>query len=166
MPGEVLNSQSQMFVIKLLKYFEEETESGGPLIFVLSVQQRVSDALSVSLGTVQNIMKRYIGNPILLTPSRSRTKRRRKTVDTLHEIKNLIQLSVYSIMKAMSRSQKIVELARKEYTESNPQSTWMASQSNFDDQLENLDDDRDRYEVESDSYSKCSDHHIKMLMTQ
>ncbi|KAF5286757.1 hypothetical protein FQA39_LY04180 [Lamprigera yunnana] len=31
--------------------------------------------------------------------------------------------------------------ARKQYTESNPQSTWMAPQSNFDDQLENLEDD-------------------------
>ncbi|KAF5276841.1 hypothetical protein FQA39_LY06393 [Lamprigera yunnana] len=41
----------------------------------------------------------------------------------------------------MSKSQKIVELARKQYTESNPQPTWMAPQSNFDDQLENLEDD-------------------------
>ncbi|KAF5306111.1 hypothetical protein FQA39_LY09089 [Lamprigera yunnana] len=41
----------------------------------------------------------------------------------------------------MSRSKEIVELARKQYTESNPQSMWMASQSNFDDQLENLEND-------------------------
>ncbi|KAF5280129.1 hypothetical protein FQA39_LY18131 [Lamprigera yunnana] len=51
----------------------------------------------------------------------------------------------------MSRSQKIVELARKQYTESNSQSMWMAPESHFDDQLENLEDDGDRYEVESDS---------------
>ncbi|KAF5284689.1 hypothetical protein FQA39_LY16941 [Lamprigera yunnana] len=39
MPGEVLNSESQMFVIKLLQYFEQEKENGGPLISVLSVPQ-------------------------------------------------------------------------------------------------------------------------------
>ncbi|KAF5299542.1 hypothetical protein FQA39_LY11544 [Lamprigera yunnana] len=69
-------------------------------------------------------------------------------------------------MKAISRSQKIVELARKQYTESNPQSMWMDPQSNFDDQLENLKHDGDGYEVESDSCSKHSDHHIKMLNKQ
>ncbi|KAF5300111.1 hypothetical protein FQA39_LY11303 [Lamprigera yunnana] len=72
----------------------------------------------------------------------------------------------YSSIKAMSRSQKIVELARKQYTESNPQSTWMVLLSNFDDQLKNLEDDGDRYKVKSDSCSKHSDHHIKTLKKQ
>ncbi|KAF5269113.1 hypothetical protein FQA39_LY08783 [Lamprigera yunnana] len=69
-------------------------------------------------------------------------------------------------IQAMSGSKKIVELVRKQYTESNPQSTWMTLRSNFDDQLENLEDDGDRYKVESDSCSKHSDHHIKMLKKQ
>ncbi|KAF5294683.1 hypothetical protein FQA39_LY02815 [Lamprigera yunnana] len=51
---------------------------------------------------------------------------------------------------AMSRSQIIVELAIKQYTESNQQSKWMAPQSNFDDHLEYLEDDGDRYEVKND----------------
>ncbi|KAF5285578.1 hypothetical protein FQA39_LY16590 [Lamprigera yunnana] len=93
MPGEVLNSQSQMFVIKLLQYFEQEKENGGPLISVLSVQQRVSDALSVSLRTVQNVKKKYNENPILCTPNKSRNKRKRKTIDASHEVKNLIKSS-------------------------------------------------------------------------
>ncbi|KAF5277878.1 hypothetical protein FQA39_LY06030 [Lamprigera yunnana] len=73
-----------------------------------------------------------------------------------------VAITTKSIM-AMSRSQKIVKLARKQYTESNPQSMWMTPQSNFDDQLENLEHDGDRYEVERDSCSKHNDHHIKML---
>ncbi|KAF5299159.1 hypothetical protein FQA39_LY02332 [Lamprigera yunnana] len=97
MAGEVLNSQSQMFVIKLLQYFEQEKENGGPLISVLSVQQRVSDALSVSLRTVQNVKKKYNENPILRTPNKSRNKRKRKTIDAWHEVKNLIKSSVYSM---------------------------------------------------------------------
>ncbi|KAF5286313.1 hypothetical protein FQA39_LY04211 [Lamprigera yunnana] len=54
----------------------------------------------------------------------------------------------------MSRSQKILELSRKQYTESNPQTTSMTPPSYFNDQLENLEDDGDRYEVESESFSK------------
>ncbi|KAF5278250.1 hypothetical protein FQR65_LT15739 [Abscondita terminalis] len=97
MPGEVLNSQSQMFVIKLLQYFEHEKENGGPLISVLSVQQRVSDTLSVSLRTVQNVKKKYNENPILRTPNKSRNKRKRKTIDASHEVKNRIKSSVYTM---------------------------------------------------------------------
>ncbi|KAF5286312.1 hypothetical protein FQA39_LY04210 [Lamprigera yunnana] len=66
-------------------------------------------------------------------------------------------------IKTMSRIQKIVELTRKQCTESNPQSMWMAPPSNFDDQLENLEDDGDRDEVKSDSWIKHSDHQFKML---
>ncbi|KAF5305795.1 hypothetical protein FQA39_LY09131 [Lamprigera yunnana] len=71
-----------------------------------------------------------------------------------------------SIIKGMSRSQKIVEVARQQYTESNPQSMWIAPQSNFDDELVNLEHDEDRYEVESESCSEHSEHHIKMLKKQ
>ncbi|KAF5285241.1 hypothetical protein FQA39_LY16702 [Lamprigera yunnana] len=80
--------------------------------------------------------------------------------------KNPLELNTVNDIKAMSRSQKIVELARKQYTESNTQLMWMAPQSNFDDQLENLEHDEDRYEVESDNCSKHSDYHIKVLKKQ
>ncbi|KAF5292489.1 hypothetical protein FQA39_LY14036 [Lamprigera yunnana] len=58
MPGEVLNSQSQMFVIKLLQYFEQEKENGGPLISVLSVQQlaEVCDTISTQVENFSNVV--------------------------------------------------------------------------------------------------------------
>ncbi|KAF5285240.1 hypothetical protein FQA39_LY16701 [Lamprigera yunnana] len=71
-------------------------------------------------------------------------------------------LKVSNIIKGVSRSQKIVELARKQYTKSNPQTTRMALQLNFDDQLENLEDDGDRYEENSDCNQKPPPINIKL----
>ncbi|KAF5284861.1 hypothetical protein FQA39_LY16933 [Lamprigera yunnana] len=60
MPGEVLNSQSQMFVIKLLQYFEQEKENGGPLISVLSVQQQVTPEIwSNTVTKTENLIMDY-----------------------------------------------------------------------------------------------------------
>ncbi|KAJ8942070.1 hypothetical protein NQ318_004095 [Aromia moschata] len=55
MPGKRLNSQAREIVAKLLNYFMAEKENLGPLISVNAVQQRVADALGISLRTVCSI---------------------------------------------------------------------------------------------------------------
>lgn len=65
---------------------------------------------------------------------------------------------LFFCIMAMNTSHKIVELARQQYAELNPQPTWMATQPTLDQQSENLFDDGDHYEVDSECASEHSDH--------
>ncbi|CAH2006315.1 unnamed protein product [Acanthoscelides obtectus] len=55
MKGKTLSSQSQGLVLSLLNYFQQEKDNGGPLLPLLAVQERVAQALSISLSTITRI---------------------------------------------------------------------------------------------------------------
>nr|XP_015835126.1 PREDICTED: uncharacterized protein LOC107397864 [Tribolium castaneum] len=50
-----LNKQSRQMIASLLKYFTKERDHGGPFMSLNDVQERVAEALKVSLRTVNTI---------------------------------------------------------------------------------------------------------------
>ncbi|KAK4885304.1 hypothetical protein RN001_001575 [Aquatica leii] len=55
---KTLRLQFQQFVLSLLNYFEREKKNNGPLISLSSVQERVANALGISVSTVKRIKAR------------------------------------------------------------------------------------------------------------
>ncbi|CAH1970170.1 unnamed protein product [Acanthoscelides obtectus] len=79
MKGKTLGSQSQGLVLPLLNYFQQEKDNGGPLLPLLAVQERVAQALSISLSTITRIQRRLSSNEnVLRSPGKKRPSLRQQ----------------------------------------------------------------------------------------
>lgn len=99
MPGKQLNSQSQELVLKLLHYFEMEKENGGPLVPINCVQERVSEALGISLSTVSRIKHKSNRCEGSIPAKKPRNCRKPKTSDLDEPIKMEVRNTVYNMYK-------------------------------------------------------------------
>ncbi|CAH2013503.1 unnamed protein product [Acanthoscelides obtectus] len=82
MKGKTLSSQSQGLVLSLLNYFQDK-DNGGPLLLLLAVQERVAQALSISLSTITRIQRRLSSNDnVLRSPGKKRPRKKSKTTGT------------------------------------------------------------------------------------
>ncbi|XP_074028388.1 uncharacterized protein [Leptinotarsa decemlineata] len=99
MPGSILNSQIQQFVLNLCKYFERERAHGGPLLPFSSVQERVADALEISQKTVFNIKQRNKHKPITSFPEKSSHRIKKKTSDLPEGQKMEVRNTLYDMYK-------------------------------------------------------------------
>lgn len=97
MPGKVLGSQAQQFVINLLSYFEEEKVNEGPLISITQVRLRVAAALKISSNTVSRIKKKHRENPILTSPNKKRIRQKLKSEDICETQKMEVRDAIYNM---------------------------------------------------------------------
>ncbi|KAL1506725.1 hypothetical protein ABEB36_006032 [Hypothenemus hampei] len=97
MPGKRLNSQAREFVAKLLKYFSDEKDNGGPLKPMTSVKERVADALGISLRTVTTIKSCSDRSQALCTSGKSRPRLKSKTEDLRDSQKQDVRNVIYDM---------------------------------------------------------------------
>ncbi|CAH2002227.1 unnamed protein product [Acanthoscelides obtectus] len=98
MKGKTLSSQSQGLVLSLLNYFQQEKGNGGPLLPLLAVQERVAQALSISLSTITRIQRRLSSNDnVLRSPGKKRPRKKSKTTDLSDAVRHNIRDTVYQM---------------------------------------------------------------------
>ncbi|CAH2003277.1 unnamed protein product [Acanthoscelides obtectus] len=98
MKGKTLSSQSQGLVLSLLNYFQQEKDNGGPLLPLLAVQERVAQALSISLSTITRIQRRLSSNDnVLRSPGKKRPRKKSKTTDLSDAVRHNIRDTVYQM---------------------------------------------------------------------
>ncbi|KAL1502440.1 hypothetical protein ABEB36_007581 [Hypothenemus hampei] len=99
MPGKILGTQAQEFVLNLCEYFEMEKRNGGPLEPLSSVQERVAAALKIDRKTVYRIKKRKEDNPVLTSPAKHKPRPKLKTKDLKESSKMDIRNTLYNMYK-------------------------------------------------------------------
>ncbi|CAH1998799.1 unnamed protein product [Acanthoscelides obtectus] len=98
MKSKTLSSQSQGLVLSLLNYFQQEKDNGGPLLPLLAVQERVAQALSISLSTITRIQRRLSSNDnVLRSPGKKRPRKKSKTTDLSDAVRHNIRDTVYQM---------------------------------------------------------------------
>ncbi|CAH2003276.1 unnamed protein product [Acanthoscelides obtectus] len=113
MKGKTLSSQSQGLVLSLLNYFQQEKDNGGPLLPLLAVQERVAQALSISLSTITRIQRRLSSNDnVLRSPGKKRPRKKSKTTDLSDAVRHNIRDTVYQMYsESNDNEQKHVTIA-------------------------------------------------------
>ncbi|GLV46126.1 hypothetical protein CBL_05187 [Carabus blaptoides fortunei] len=87
MPGKILNSQSQQYLLNVVEYFEREKENKGPLLPVQAAIERVAQAFKVGISTVNRVTRRvyeaHTSGTRVTTPRKRRPnlKQIRYTID-------------------------------------------------------------------------------------
>ncbi|CAH2005541.1 unnamed protein product [Acanthoscelides obtectus] len=98
MKGKSLSSQSQGLVLSLLNYFQQEKDNEGPLLPLSAVQERVAQALSISLSTITRIQRRLSSNDnVLRSPGKKRPRKKSKTTDLSDAVRHNIRDTVYQM---------------------------------------------------------------------
>ncbi|CAH1953597.1 unnamed protein product [Acanthoscelides obtectus] len=98
MKGKTLSSQSQGLVLSLLNYSQQEKDNGGPLLPLLAVQERVAQALSISLSTITRIQRRLSSNDnVLRSPGKKRPRKKSKTTYLSDAVRHNIRDTVYQM---------------------------------------------------------------------
>ncbi|KAL1510012.1 hypothetical protein ABEB36_004670 [Hypothenemus hampei] len=108
MPGKILSTQAQQFMLNLIDYFEEEKRNGGPFSLSLShlpseplssLQERVAAALKITRKTVYNIKKRKENNLVLRSPGKHKPRPKCKTKNLREPTKMDIRNTLYNMYK-------------------------------------------------------------------
>ncbi|KAJ3651906.1 hypothetical protein Zmor_017910 [Zophobas morio] len=102
MPGKPLSSRAQF-----IEYFALEKENGGPLISLKATEQRVADALGVTRGTVSKIKTQKERLGVLLSPTKSRPKRKAPRPKDLPEPIHLCHVDVMNIVIFLTNYYKV-----------------------------------------------------------
>ncbi|GLV40897.1 hypothetical protein CBL_08471 [Carabus blaptoides fortunei] len=87
MPGKVLHSQSQQYLLNVVEYFEKDKENKGPLLPVQDAIERAAQAFKVGISTVNRVTRRvyeaHTSGTRVTTPRKRRPKLKqiRYTID-------------------------------------------------------------------------------------
>ncbi|KAF2898566.1 hypothetical protein ILUMI_07611 [Ignelater luminosus] len=94
-----LPRKAKELVASLISYFEQERDNGGPLIPVTAVRERVTNALNLSLRTVNAISQMCKSGEPLCSPKK--TKRHEKPITNIDDFDQIAIHNTFLTLKML-----------------------------------------------------------------